>query len=101
MVQKSRNGSILVAFFKIPFSEVPENMKIRKVKKIENLVNHMYFEGPISIRQYLSSVDKTFDDAYFQILSEHLSDVVINEKCISEVKKSRTSNGKRHYGFSL
>lgn len=40
-------------------------------------------------------------DAYFKMLSEHLSTVTISEKCISEVIKARTMNGRRHYGFAL
>lgn len=68
---------------------------------IEKLVYHMYSEGQISIRQYLAAVDKIFDDAYFRMLSEHLPNVLISEKIISEALKSRSANGKRHYGFSL
>ena len=72
-----------------------------KEDTIDELVRHMYSQGQVSLRQYLSVIDEIYDEAYLDLLENGKTTVEASEDMVFKVLASRAGNGRIRFGFEI
>lgn len=81
-------------------NEIYSNRIIFPESILNELVDTLYIKHQTSLRQYIASVDKIVDDAFFRLLSNRLEKYIITDEDITKLEKSLPSTHKK-YGFEL
>ena len=72
-----------------------------KDETIEKLVNRMYSQGQISLRQYIAVIDDVFGEAYLNLLETGSRSVEASKDMVIAVLKERVGNGRARFGFEI
>ena len=70
-------------------------------RQIDMMIDRMLSDGQTSIRQYVSTIDDVFDQAYLCLLETGSEAFSITDQMIMQTLESRAGNGRPHFGFSV
>lgn len=86
---------------KISNNELYANRIIIDSPLIDMMIDRMLSDGQTSIRQYVSTIDDVFDQAYLSMLETGSEAFSITDQMIIQSLESRSGNGRTHYGFAI
>jgi len=86
---------------KISNNELYSNRIIIDSPLIDMMIDRMLSDGQTSIRQYVSTIDDVFDQAYLNLLENGSEALSITDQMIIQSLESRSGNGRTHYGFAI
>ena len=70
-------------------------------RQIDMMIDRMLSDGQTSIRQYVSTIDDVFNQAYLSLLETGSEAFSITDQMIMQTLESRAGNGKTHFGFAI